>query len=104
MMEEGDTFGEEWALHVADGVLEALEPIHNAVLLHRDIKPENIIITPEDTVKVLDLGLAKVMESSIKLSKTGYFIGTYHYASPEQLTGEDIDYSCDIYSLGTVLY
>ena len=100
----GDAYGEEWALHVADGVLEALEAIHEAGLLHRDIKPENIIITPEDTVKVLDLGLAKVVESSIKLSKTGYFIGTYHYASPEQLTGDDLDFSCDIYSLGTVLY
>lgn len=104
MMEYGDAFGEEWALHVADGVLEALEAIHDAGLLHRDIKPENIIITPDDNVKVLDLGLAKVMESSIKLSKTGYFIGTYHYASPEQLTGGDLDFSCDIYSLGTVLY
>jgi len=104
MMEQGDAFGEEWALHVADGVLEGLEAIHDAGLLHRDIKPENIIITPEDTIKLLDLGLAKVIESSIKLSKTGYFIGTYHYASPEQLIGDDLDFSCDIYSLGTVLY
>jgi len=104
MMESGGAYGEEWALHVAEGVLEALDAIHAAGLLHRDIKPENIVVTPEDTVKVLDLGLAKVMESSIKLSKTGYFIGTYHYASPEQLTGDEIDYSCDIYSLGLVLY
>ncbi len=104
MMETGDVYGEEWALHVADGVLEGLEAIHAAGLLHRDIKPENIVITPSDTIKLLDLGLAKVIESSIKLSKTGYFIGTYHYASPEQLMGEDIGFSCDIYSLGTVLY
>ena len=104
MMEQGEVYGEDWALQVADGVLEALVAIHKAGLLHRDIKPENILITPDDTIKLLDLGLAKVMESSIKLSKTGYFIGTYQYASPEQLTGEDLDPSCDIYSLGTVLY
>ncbi len=104
LMESGEAFGEEWALHVGDGVLEALEAIHAAGLLHRDIKPENIVITPDDNIKVLDLGLAKVIESSIRLSKTGYFVGTYFYASPEQLTGDDLDYSCDLYSLGTVLY
>ncbi|MCX6645355.1 MAG: protein kinase, partial [bacterium] len=104
MMEDCEVFGEDWALHVADNVLEALEAVHGAGLLHRDIKPENILITPDDSIKLLDLGLAKVMESSIKLSKTGYFIGTYQYASPEQLTGDPLDPSCDIYSLGTVLY
>jgi serine/threonine protein kinase/tetratricopeptide (TPR) repeat protein len=104
LMENREMFNEEWALHVGEGVLEALVAIHNAGLIHRDLKPENIVITPDDQVKVLDLGLAKVLESSIKLSKTGYFIGTYQYASPEQLTGDDLDFSCDIYSLGIVLY
>jgi len=99
-----EAFGEDWALHIADGILEALEAVHAAGLLHRDIKPENIIITPDDTIKLLDLGLAKVLESSLKLTKSGYFIGTYHYASPEQLTGDPINSSCDIYSLGIVLY
>ena len=104
MMENCEVFGEDWALQVADHVLEALEAVHEAGLLHRDIKPENILITSDDSIKLLDLGLAKVMESSIKLSKTGYFIGTYQYASPEQLTGEPLDPSCDIYSLGTIMY
>jgi len=104
MIESREAYGEEWVLHVADGVLEALDAVHRAGLLHRDIKPENIIITPDDNIKLLDLGLAKVIESSLKLTKSGYFIGTYHYASPEQLTGDPLDSSCDIYSLGIVLY
>jgi eukaryotic-like serine/threonine-protein kinase len=89
---------------------EATEPIK---IIHRDLKPENIFLVPTglgDLVKILDFGIAKISddhqnEQSGGLTGTDMFIGTFDYASPEQVSGSrKIDERSDIYSLGMILY
>ncbi|MHB8277098.1 MAG: serine/threonine-protein kinase [Candidatus Humimicrobiaceae bacterium] len=83
-------------------ILEGLSFAHSKNIIHRDIKPSNIMIE-EGTVKILDFGIAK-QELSATVTKTGLFMGSPHYVSPEQIEGHDIDYRSDIYSFGIVLY
>ncbi len=99
------------AVMIAMQVAEALSAVHNEKIIHRDIKPENIMVRPDGYVKVLDFGLAKLIEPIAKelnnsLSKTqqGVVMGTLSYMSPEQATGEAVDHRTDIWSLGVVLY
>ena len=89
----------DYAAQIAKGLAKA----HEADIVHRDIKPANIIITKDDTVKIVDFGLAK-MTGETQLTKTGSTIGTIAYMSPEQLKGEEVDHRTDIWSLGVVLY
>ncbi len=75
---------------------------HSAEIIHRDIKPGNLFITQEDTLKLLDFGLAKL--SGVMLTRTGQIMGTLSYMSPEQATTDRVDTRTDIWSLGVVLY
>ena len=109
---EGDTLKDkiaqgpiptEQAIDYASQIAKGLAKAHEADIVHRDIKPANIIITKDDTVKIVDFGLAK-MSGETQLTKTGSTIGTIAYMSPEQLKGEDVDHRTDIWSLGVVLY
>ena len=93
-------------LDIAIGVASALTSAHEANILHRDIKPENIMLRPDGYVKVLDFGLAKLVESDALSpdSNTGSVMGTLLYISPEQARGYPPDARSDIYALGAVLY
>ena len=73
-------------------------------VIHRDIKPDNIRISSKGVAKVADFGLAKDLESTLKISITGAVMGTPLYMSPEQARGEKVDFRSDIYSLGATLY
>jgi len=83
-------------------ILEALSFAHSKNIIHRDIKPSNIMLE-NGTVKVLDFGIAK-QELSATVTKTGLFMGSPHYVSPEQIEGHNIDNRSDLYSFGIVLY
>jgi serine/threonine protein kinase/tetratricopeptide (TPR) repeat protein len=90
---------------------EALEAAHAKGIVHRDVKPPNIFVTARGDVKVLDFGLAKLVESSSdlmvpmeSLTETQAVAGTLPYMSPEQLRGSRVDARTDIYALGVVLY
>ena len=84
-------------------ILTGLSYAHSKGIIHRDIKPSNIIISDKGIVKILDFGIAKASTKST-ITKTGMFMGSPHYTSPEQIDGKKVDIRTDIYSLGIVLY
>jgi serine/threonine protein kinase len=90
------------ALQIARQVASALDDAHQLDIVHRDIKPSNIMVLPDGTVRVLDFGIARA-RTSPDLTLSG-FVGSPHYAAPEQTTGKRVDIRADIYSLGIVLY
>ena len=98
-------------LGTAVELAETLAATHEHGIIHRDLKPENVIRTPEGRVKILDFGLASILEpqgaslpTQARLTQAGTFLGTPSYASPEQLRGLKVDSRTDIFSLGVMLY
>jgi len=105
------------ALPIARQIADALEYAHERGVVHRDLKPANIKIPPEDTVKILDLGLAKAVHcepnavvtgDSPTLSQitteSGVLLGTAAYMAPEQAKAKPVDRRADIWAFGCVLY
>src|SRR5437870_2511245 len=130
---EGETLAErlqrgampiEEALKIAHQIVEALEAAHEKGIVHRDLKPANVKVTPDDTVKVLDFGLAKAVTDeptvgtrqsgrdgathsptlSMMATQAGVILGTAAYMSPEQAKGLPADHRSDVFSFGCVLY
>jgi serine/threonine protein kinase/Tol biopolymer transport system component len=108
------------ALVIAHQIAEALEAAHEQGIVHRDLKPANIKLRPDDTVKVLDFGLAKARDPDASITpgdlsqsptittpaatRMGMIMGTAAYMSPEQARGKPLDKRTDIWSFGCVLY
>ena len=107
------------ALPIARQIADALEAAHEQAIIHRDLKPANIKLRPDGTVKVLDFGLAKVLEPTFSASadvsasptftapamtRTGVLLGTAAYMSPEQARGQPVDRRADIWAFGCVLF
>ncbi len=94
----------EKALPLFTQILDGIGYAHSKGIIHRDIKPANILISKEGTVKVTDLGIAKIAGEQ-GMTRTGAQMGTLYYESPEQIKGaKDVDHRSDIYSLGMTLY
>jgi serine/threonine-protein kinase len=104
-------------LRIAKQICEALEYAHERGIVHRDLKPANVKVTNDDAVKILDFGLAKVLEadgSSLDIANSptitgmatqaGVLLGTAAYMSPEQAKGKVVDRRADIWAFGCVLY
>jgi eukaryotic-like serine/threonine-protein kinase len=97
-------------LNIIIQVCEALSAAHKAGIIHRDIKPENIMLRPDGYVKVLDFGLAKLSDTSLSPANDfantahGIIVGTPAYMSPAQISGDEVDYRTDLWSVGVVLY
>lgn len=85
-------------------ILEGIKVLHQHNIIHRDIKPSNIIISEQGKIKILDFGLAKEITDREKTSSLGEIVGAPFYMSPEQASGEELDFRSDIFSLGMILY
>jgi eukaryotic-like serine/threonine-protein kinase len=98
----------EDAISIALQCASTLEAAHRAGIIHRDIKPENIMLRPDGLVKVVDFGLARMLErrasGMLEQTQTGSVMGTPRYMSPEQARGVKLDARSDIFSLGAVLF
>jgi predicted ATPase/serine/threonine protein kinase len=102
------------AIEIAAQIAEGLTKAHEAGIIHRDLKPENLMVSQDGFVKILDFGLAKLASSgggrsdkyNLSTSQTpaGLVLGTVGYLSPEQVSGDGLDFRSDQFSLGLVLY
>jgi tetratricopeptide (TPR) repeat protein len=104
LLDELKTVPETLLREIARQVASGLAAIHAAGIVHRDLKPENVLITPDHVVKVMDLGVARLMEESVALTREGAFAGSLLYAAPEQFGGKPVGPSADLYSVGVMLY
>jgi serine/threonine-protein kinase len=95
-------------IEVGIQVASALSAAHEQSIVHRDLKPDNIFLIDvpggATFAKVLDFGIAKMLDSNTQMTKTGMIFGTPEYMSPEQCRGGEIDGRSDLYSLGCILY
>ena len=81
-----------------------LQYAHSKGVIHRDLKPSNILLDDAGNAYLSDFGLAKVVDTTLNLTKSGNLVGTPAYVAPEQVLGEPADIRSDIYSLGMLLY
>ncbi|MBL8409372.1 MAG: protein kinase [Candidatus Accumulibacter sp.] len=93
----------EEAIRYAIAALSGLEHAHRAGVVHRDIKPANMMVAVDGSLKLMDFGIARILEK-MRLTRSGHLIGTLEYMSPEQVQGRDVDARSDLYSLAVVLF
>jgi serine/threonine protein kinase len=91
-------------VEILAAITDGLAYAHNAGIIHRDIKPANVRILDDGSVKIMDFGIAKSLQSESNLTQTGITLGTSAYLAPEQIRGEPVDPRTDIFSLGILAY
>ena len=101
-MEKKGVLNWKETLHFAMQIAKGLEHAHGRGIVHRDIKPHNVMVLKNGSVKVMDFGIARVMNKSNTLTKEA--LGSVHYISPEQAKGGHTDNRSDLYSLSVVMY
>ncbi len=101
-MEKKGVLNWKETLHFSMQIAKALEHAHSRGIVHRDIKPHNVMVLKNGSVKVMDFGIARMMNKSNTLTKEA--LGSVHYISPEQAKGGHTDNRSDIYSLSVVMY
>ncbi len=92
------------ALRYLEQIARALQVVHEAGILHRDLKPPNLMLRENDTIVLIDFGLARSFGGGPSNTRTGVLRGSPYYMSPEQALGEELDGRTDLYSLGVLFY
>ncbi len=92
------------AVQITLRILSAVNHAHNNHIVHRDIKPQNILVQEDGSIKVADFGIARLTTNATLTSSFGNMLGSVHYFSPEQASGELADEKSDLYSVGVVFY
>ncbi|MCB9760234.1 MAG: protein kinase [Alphaproteobacteria bacterium] len=100
----GDPRRTREVLRIVALVADALEYLHARGIVHRDLKSANILVLSDKRVKLLDFGTARLTGKVARITRAGEFVGTFAYASPEQIRGDEVDHRSDIYSLGALFY
>jgi len=102
MLNHGGAMPVERGIHLARQICAALHEAHSQGIVHRDLKPENVMLNQSGTIKVMDFGVARSVNTGSTL--TGAVLGTPAYMAPEQAEGKRVDNRADIYAFGLVLY
>jgi serine/threonine-protein kinase len=101
----GGTVPLELALGIADAALDVLAAAHAASIIHRDVKPANLFVTSLGDVKVLDFGVARLLDAAGSITKTGELWGTAAFMAPEQALGErSVDHRSDLWGVGATVF
>src|SRR3979490_2553226 len=103
-LDEYGRFSVDVSVDLVQQLLSAVGVAHDYSIVHRDLKPDNILISNRGKTKILDFGISKLVDDKHRLTATGSMVGTPAYMAPEQVKGEAVDATSDIYSLGMILY
>jgi len=103
-IKRGDPIPAARKVEILMAIADGLGYAHNASIVHRDVKPANVRILDDGTVKVMDFGIAKSLQTESNLTQTGITLGTSAYLAPEQIRGESIDRRTDVFALGVLSY
>ena len=103
-LDEYGRFSVDVSVDLIQQLLSAVGVAHDYQVVHRDLKPDNILISNRGKTKILDFGISKLIDDKHRLTATGSMVGTPAYMAPEQVKGDPVDATADIYSLGMILY
>jgi tetratricopeptide (TPR) repeat protein len=103
-LEEMGSLPEPLVREIGRQAARGLAALHAAGIVHRDVKPENLLLADDRRLRIADLGVAKAEGQETSLTTAGDFVGSVHYAAPEQWDGRDVGPAADLYALGVVLY
>ncbi|HEY6929326.1 MAG TPA: protein kinase [Thermoanaerobaculia bacterium] len=104
IIKRGDPMPVPRKIEILTAITEGLGYAHQQHIIHRDIKPANIRILADGSVKIMDFGIAKSLQSESSLTQTGITLGTSAYLAPEQIRGDPLDQRTDVFALGVLAY